>query len=122
MKHLLVVDDDATHRLSLQALLIEEGYGCETAENCGEAIAVLNEKQIDLVLTDHDLPNMNGIQLIKRIHQRDLLFHPPSILITGQLAHTIPKMAQEAGAFATVRKPYKIPDLFALIAEALKIL
>jgi PleD family two-component response regulator len=64
MKLLLIVDDDPDHRLILRTRLEAKGYGCEEAEDGEVALSKLKKDQTALVITELNMPRMNGLQLI----------------------------------------------------------
>ncbi|MCX5908227.1 MAG: response regulator [Deltaproteobacteria bacterium] len=80
--HLLIVDDDSTTREMMAAFFKEKGYFVFLAENGEEDLYLLGEKKIDLVISDYQMPGMDGRELVRRINK----FHPslPVILITGR--------------------------------------
>src|SRR5690348_6444118 len=67
----LIIDDEAAIRESLQTLLELEGYDVATAENGEAGIAMLGERPFDLVLLDLALPDRNGVDLLPEIHAID---------------------------------------------------
>lgn len=79
---LLIVDDDFPTREMLGAFFRAKGYLVVLAENGEEALHLLGEEKIDLVISDYQMPGMDGKELVGRIHGS----HPflPVILITGQ--------------------------------------
>jgi DNA-binding NtrC family response regulator len=80
--HLLIADDDAVNREMMGAFFKEKGYFVFLAENGEEALRLLGEEKIDLVISDYQMPGMDGRELVRRINK----FHPslPVILITGR--------------------------------------
>jgi len=68
---ILIIDDEAAIRESLETLLEFEGYSVESAETGAEGLARLNEKSFDLVLLDFALPDRNGLELLTEIRARD---------------------------------------------------
>ena len=79
---LLIADDDSATREMMGAFFREKGYFVFLAENGEEALYLLGEKKIDLVISDYQMPGMDGRELFRRINK----FHPslPIILITGR--------------------------------------
>ena len=67
----LIVDDEKNYLLVLEALLTKEGFQVLTAGSGSEALAVLREAEIDLVLTDMKMPGMDGIELLTAIKETD---------------------------------------------------
>src|SRR5271166_5557785 len=77
----LIIDDEAAIRESLQTLLDLEGYEVETANDGQEGLARLAERPFDLVLLDFALPERNGIEVLRDIRERDSEL--PVIMITA---------------------------------------
>ena len=73
MKHLLIVEDDPDHRLILRTMFEAEGYQCEEAMDGQGALSILSTDQVGLVLTDLNMPRMNGIQFLTELRQDPLL-------------------------------------------------
>jgi DNA-binding NtrC family response regulator len=78
---ILVVDDDPTIRETLQAILEQEGYSVETAENGAQAIKKSNAKLFDLAVVDMRLPDMMGTDLLSRL--RETTPKMQKIILTG---------------------------------------
>lgn len=78
---ILIVDDDKSIRTSLAAILEQEGYEVDKAENGSEAIEKSNNRIFDLVLVDMRLPDMMGTELLSKVKERT----PPTakIMVTG---------------------------------------
>jgi len=79
--HVLVVDDEESIRYTFEAFLSEEGHTVFTAASSDEGIALLKEKDIDLVFADIILPGKTGIDLLKEA--REIVPNVPVIMITG---------------------------------------
>lgn len=106
----LVVEDNASFARPLHATLIVAGYDVVVAESAEAAERVLGRQAVDVVLSDVDLPGMDGVTLAGR--------HPqtPFVLMTGSLPE------RRAGATAhppCLTKPLDLPRLFALLREAI---
>ncbi len=114
MKRLLIVDDDLDHRLVLRTMFESKGYWCEEAENGVEALLKLEKGKISLVLTDLQMPEMNGLQLIERMRASYVLKSIPTILMTSQSMADMPFEAFTLGIQAVVFKPY---DFIKLLEE-----
>ncbi len=65
MKHILLVDDDARHRMRLRGLLEAEGYRCEEAQDGQEALEKLASGSFALVITDYLMPSASGFDLLR---------------------------------------------------------
>jgi CheY-like chemotaxis protein len=103
-RHLLVVDDSDTNR-SLEKLLLEsEGYEVTTAASGGEAWEWLQEHTADAVITDLDMPGMNGFALTDAIRGSPRLGTLPVIVMTGMDHEQERVQAMEHGASAYLGK------------------
>src|SRR5437660_1465918 len=108
---ILIIDDEAGIRESLQTLLELEGYDVETAANGEQGIARLGERSFDLVLLDLALPDRNGIDLLAEIRA-----HAPQlsvIMITAYGTVENAVKAMQAGATNFVQKPWDNEKLLA---------
>ena len=118
METILVVDDEKNYLLIMQTLLSEEGYEVLTANSGVEALSVMEQNDLDLVLTDMTMPKMDGIQLLGRIKQTqpDL----PVIIMTA--FGTVEKAveAMKTGAFDYITKPFQNEDLLRSLRKALE--
>src|SRR5437763_3162411 len=112
----LIIDDEAAIRESLQTLLELEGYGVETAPNGEQGMARLGDRSFDLVLLDLALPDRNGIDLLAEIRA-----HAPQlsvIMITAYGTVENAVKAMQAGAANFVQKPWDNEKLLADVRAA----
>lgn len=114
---ILIVDDEEGLREGLGKLLEEEGYGVLSAETGEEALEILQQSHIDLVLTDMRMPGMGGIELLKKI--RELYEDIGVIILTGygQIESYIEAM--NFGAIEYVSKPFKVDELKFIVNKVL---
>ena len=111
-ERVLVVDDDAALRGVLADILREAGLEVETAASGAEAMSKLDEGITDVILSDVGMPGMDGIDLLRRVRERDL--DVPVVLMTGgpNLASAV--KAVEYGAFRYLSKPMNGADVVAV--------
>lgn len=107
---ILIVDDFQNIRELLKNTLERKQYAIETAGNGQEALDILKEKagDIDLVLTDFNMPVMNGNELLKAIKKDAELKHIPVMFLTTESCPEKMKSAKMNGLSAWVKKPYKL--------------
>ena len=113
LKEILLVDDDEMNRSFLREFLEHMGYICEETENGSVALALLREKKFDLVITNHQMPIMSGLELLEHLHTHDDLQEIPTILLTGNLTKANVHRAIKAGAKEIFAKPFN-PHVLAL--------
>ena len=115
---ILIVDDDESIRRTLAAILEDQGYIVDTAENGREAIEKSNTKFFNLALVDIRLPDMERIKLLTAMKETT----PPmvKIIITGYPSLQNAMEAVNKGADAYILKPFNIDDVLSTIKEHLK--
>ncbi len=115
MKRILVVDDEENARLALSKILVREGYEVTSAGNGYEALNYLRGKEVELIITDINMPEMNGMAFLRELNK----IRPASnvIMITayGEVETYIEAM--NLGAFEYVNKPVKIEELNKIITK-----
>ncbi len=119
-KNLLVVDDSATTRM-LVSLTLKKGddFRIIEASDGNEALAQLDSEHVDLVLTDINMPNMDGLELITRIRSQHQEPKIPIIVITTLGEETRRDEGLALGADAYVLKPISGAKLQSLVKELL---
>ncbi len=113
----LVVDDSLTVRRVTQRLLVREGYRVELAKDGMEALERLAEVQPEVVLSDIEMPRMDGFDLVRNIRADARLRNLPVIMITSRIAQKHRDHAAELGVDHYLGKPYSEEDLLALIGR-----
>ena len=111
MKVLVVDDSRSMRRLISMALKHIGETDIVEAEDGVQAIYKLQEALPDLILLDWNMPNMSGIQFLKRIKGHDKLKHIPVIMVTSEGKSSEIQAALDAGAESYVVKPFKPQDL-----------
>jgi two-component system chemotaxis response regulator CheY len=108
MSKALVVDDSRTIRMIVRKILVELGYEVREAGNGLEALKVIAEDKaaISLVLADWNMPEMNGLELVKAIRQDPDLASLKIIMVTAEAEIDQVASALEAGANEYVMKPF----------------
>lgn len=121
MKHtILVVDDFASIRDFVCETLQRKGYQTLGAANGNEAYKVLTEQQdVKLVLTDYNMPDCTGYELLKKIKDNPTVSSVPVIFLTTESNPDKMRSAKEAGLTAWIKKPYRSETFFAQIENAL---
>ena len=115
---ILVVDDEKAIRIGLRQALREQGYDVMLAETAEEALTKVEENLPDLVISDIRLPQMDGIEFLRKSRQHDpnLTF----IVMTGFGNADTAVEATRLGAYDYVQKPFKMDRLLLLVERALE--
>lgn len=114
----LIIDDDISALELMQFQLNAEGFEVLTAENGQQGLAFIAENAFDIILTDLNLPDMNGIEMVKR--SKELLPETEIIMVTGYGSTEKAIEATKAGAFYYVEKPVEFDELLILIGKAIE--
>ncbi|HIJ78787.1 MAG: sigma-54 dependent transcriptional regulator [Desulfobulbaceae bacterium] len=114
---ILVVDDDQITRQTL-SMSLEDDYNTFTAENGREALEILGREEIDLVLSDLDMPTMSGLELLAEINNLENSL--PVIFITGQGTIETAVQAMKMGAYDYITKPVNVDRLMLVIEKTLE--
>jgi len=112
----LIIDDEAAIRESLETLLELEGYGVESAASGEEGLARIGERSFDLVLLDLALPDRNGLDLLADIHLQDPGLSIIMVTAYGTVENAV--RAMQAGAANFVQKPWDNEKLLADVRAA----
>ena len=116
--HILVVDDEESIRYTFKHFLSDEGYTVSGAADCDEAIALLREKDVDLVFADIILPGRSGIDLLKEA--KEILPDVLVVMITGAPSVDTAAESLRIGAFDYIVKPIRQDTLLRTVNIALK--
>ena len=113
----LVVDDSLTVRRVTQRLLVREGYRVVLAKDGMDALERLAEEVPQVILSDIEMPRMDGFDLVRNIRADARLRDLPVIMITSRIAQKHRDYAAELGVDHYLGKPYAEDDLLALIGR-----
>lgn len=118
MKTVLIVEDSATTRSMIRAI-IEDFDELETVEATSgfEALKQLPAHELDLVVTDINMPDINGLELINFIRKDERYVNIPIIIISTERSEEDKKRGVALGANAYITKPFKPNDLRELLKE-----
>ena len=122
MKHVLVIDDESDILYSIRYFLVKKGYRVSTAENGSQGWQLIsqsngNSHHIDLIITDIMLPDINGLELIKKIKQQDI--HIPVLAMTAMDSENLMTRLMLLGCMDYLIKPFTSNVLLQRINEVL---
>ncbi len=114
----LVVDDEASLRDTLRRVLETSGFQCVTAASGAEALALLEEREVPVVLSDIRMPEMDGVTLLGKIRERwpDVAV----IVVTGVTEVEVAVACLQMGALDYVTKPFQLKEVKARVEQALE--
>jgi two-component system chemotaxis response regulator CheY len=116
----LAVDDSTSFRRLVSATLIQAGYRTIEAADGVEAMAVAQSQPVDLVLTDYNMPNMNGIELVQALRALPGHRSTPILLLSTESDDALKASGKAAGASGWLRKPFDPAALLAALDRVIR--
>jgi nitrogen regulation protein NR(I) len=117
-KQILVVDDEPNLRRVLTAQLERDGCDVHTAEDGEQALSILREHHVDLVITDLRMPKLDGMELLRRVVAMDEEL--PVVMLTAHGTVDNAVEALKTGAFDYITKPFDQAEVRTIVRKALK--
>jgi len=119
-KCVLVVDDSETVRQVLQLTLSNAGFDAIEAEDGDDALEKLaSAPAVDMLITDLNMPNMNGLELIQKIRDDGKHRFTPIVMLTTESSEEKKRAGREAGASGWIVKPFKPEQLLKVVKMVL---
>ena len=119
-KTFLIVDDSITERQNLTLILERNGNQVIQAKDGLEAIELLRKNNcVDLIISDLEMPRLNGLEFLSLSHQEPALADIPIIMLTSRSQEKYKQLATELGAMAYLTKPYLEEDILATINKVI---
>ena len=114
-KRVMTVDDSATVRKVLQMTLEEAGYDVVEAVDGVDALKKLSSESVDMLVTDLNMPNIDGINLIQEVRQKPGNRFMPIIMLTSEAQPEKKSAGKAAGASGWITKPFNPAQLLAVV-------
>jgi chemotaxis protein histidine kinase CheA/ActR/RegA family two-component response regulator len=118
---ILIVDDSSSVRNFVGSVLEREGFETLKSSDGITAIDKIENEEVDLVITDLEMPKMHGFELITKIRDQKKFDNMPIVILTGRAGQDKHKKGKELGANAFIIKPFKESDLLNVLAEFIEI-
>ncbi len=119
MARILAVDDSPSMRQMVSIALTGAGYEVEQACDGVEALALAQKSRFDLVITDVNMPNMDGITLVRELRGKSNYKFVPLLVLTTEATQERKQQGKAAGATGWLVKPFNPERLLATIAKVL---
>lgn len=116
-KTILVVEDSVPIRRHVSAALKSAGYGVISAENGRHALGKLNGERVDMVITDVTMPEMDGIEFLKRFRAMAGSEDIPVVMLTAETPEFRRQEALGAGVSGWIFKPFSLRKLLESVRE-----
>ena len=114
--HILTVDDSASIRLTTRLALTGAGYTVTEAVDGADGLAKMKSGSFDLIVTDLNMPNMDGLTMIRSLRKLPAYMGTPVIFLTTESDGELKQQAKDAGATGWLTKPFE-PDMLIKIAR-----
>ena len=118
MALILLVDDDEMLLSVLKALLTASGYEILTTSDGNKAIGIIKAVDIDLVISDIRMPAMNGMELLRLIHQEKPAL--PVVMLTAYASAKTARECKELGAVGYLSKPFTNDEVLGIVQHAIE--
>jgi two-component system chemotaxis response regulator CheY len=118
-KNILVVDDSPSIRQMVEVTLASANYAVTTAQDGQEALDICKYKRFDFVLTDQNMPRMDGLTLVKSLRALSAYARVPIVVLTTESSDTIKTQGKEAGATGWMVKPFDPKKLLEVLSKVL---
>ncbi|GAB4413695.1 MAG: response regulator [Thermodesulfovibrionales bacterium] len=123
MRTVLIVEDSASTRALLRAVIEDMGEDIYTVEAATgfEALKLLPQSEFDLIVTDINMPDINGLELINFVKNNPSYNHIPMVIVTTERSNEDKERGLALGAIAYVTKPFKAEELQEVITRVLNL-
>lgn len=116
---ILIVDDSVSIRQSVRFTLEQNGYTVFEAADGAEGLSRLGEQKADLVITDVNMPNMDGLTMVRKIRETDGIKFVPILVLTTESQGAVIEDGKKAGATGWIVKPFNDEKLIETIKKVL---
>jgi len=118
-KRIMIVDDSVTVRQVLRLTLSNAGYELLEACDGEDALNVLSGESLDMMITDLNMPKLDGIELIRKVRQKPEYRFLPIVMLTTESADEKKQAGKSAGASGWIVKPFKPEQLLKVVKMVL---
>ncbi len=117
---IMTVDDSVSMRMMIRISLEQAGFDVIEAEDGVDALEKLSDSRCHLVIADLNMPNMNGIELIRKLREHPDYRFTPILMLTTESSGSMKKEGRNAGATGWIVKPFKSESLIGVIRKVLQ--
>ncbi len=119
-KTVLIVDDSASMRQMVSFALKDAGFEVLSAVDGKDAMAKLGVAKADMIITDLNMPNLNGIELIKQVRQAAGHKYTPIVMLTTESQESKKAEGKQAGASGWIVKPFTPEQLLGVVKKFIR--
>ncbi len=119
-KNILIVDDSASMRQLVTFALEDAGYDVVQAVDGEDALSKADQSKAEMVITDLNMPKLDGIGLIRQLRERSEYKFTPIVMLTTESQETKKKEGRQAGASGWIVKPFTPDQLIGVVRKFVK--
>jgi len=119
-KRIVVAEDFNVSRKIIVSTLAKEGYSVMEAADGLEAVGLFDGRPVDLLITDFNMPNMNGAELIQKVRAMGSYKYVPILLLTTEVRQEKIQQAIDGNITAHIKKPFDTNEFIKVVKRALK--
>lgn len=120
-RKILIIDDEWTIQLALQARLSAHGFSVQLASDGPSGLLAAQQYQPDVILLDLRMPDMDGFEVLRRLRSASETSSIPVIILTANIQDSVKQQARSAGAVRFLTKPFESKDIInAILATTSK--
>ena len=116
---ILITDDDAAFRETLRDVFAPRGIDTRLAGDGMEALEIVHESRIDLILLDMHMPRLTGLETIRQLRQEDRQI--PCILMSARMDENLAEQAEAEAVFSVLSKPMSFTEVTGVVFRALQV-
>jgi CheY-like chemotaxis protein len=114
-KKIVIVDDFSGVRSIIRETLERKGFIVLEAANGADALKYFDGTQIDLLITDFDMPDINGAQLISKVREMTHYTYTPVVVLTGIRKERVEEQLKDLNIAALLHKPFEVKHFYTVI-------
>jgi len=118
-KRIMTVDDSASMRQMVGFTLKQHGYDIVEAVNGAEALKKLEKETVDMLITDINMPEMDGISLVRKVRDNPSYKFMPIVILTTEFRPEKKQEGKAAGATGWIVKPFRPDQLVAVVRKVI---
>ena len=120
MKTIVVVDDFKTNTVVMKHSLHQMDFEILEANTPEDALTYFDGRQIDLMVTDYNMPGMNGAELTQKVKSRPKYSNMPVLILSSEKAEEMKRAARDAGAYGWLSKPFNMDRFLKIVNSIFK--
>ena len=117
----MVIDDSETVRIKITQIIKDKGHEVIEAENGQIALDIITKAlDIDFCICDINMPEMDGLEMVRLVHLDDVLKDIPILMLTTEASKASKEIGKDAGVVAWITKPFKSEKVLSAVERVLK--